>query len=633
MPEKSIILPKSQKVTRLPSLEHGTYIIRRMVKTLSSNPGVYRMIGKSGEILYVGKARNLRRRVSAYTKPDRHPIRIQRMIAATDNMEVIATHTEAEALLLESNLIKKLKPHYNILLRDDKSFPYILLTSNSIWPQLIKHRGLPNKQGEHFGPFASSGAVNKTLSALQKAFPLRNCSDTVFKSRTRPCLQYQIKRCTAPCVGLVDKHEYKNIVHEARNFLNGKNRNLQEILSDRMQLASEALDFENAASLRDRIKALTQIQSHQDINVARLGNADVIALETMGGQACVQVFFFRGGQNLGNRTYFPSRTAGSDKDTIISAFIGPFYSNKIPPSTILVNVRPAEVELLKEALSKRANRKILISVPSRGIRNNLIVRAEENAREALARKMAEDSTQIQLIKGVKKLFGITSSLKRIEIYDNSHISGTNAVGAMVVFTPEGFAKNSYRKFNLQIPNSSSGDDYAMMREVMTRRFNKALKDDPFRKSDGWPDLVLIDGGEGHLNTVQQVFTKLNINDLVTVGISKGPDRNAGRERFHTGKRAPFMIKHDDPILYFLQRLRDEAHRFAISSHQLRRQKMIKRSPLDQIAGVGAIRKKALLYHFGSAKAIKEAGLSDLESVKGINSSLARKIYEFFHANG
>ena len=630
MPEKSIVSSKSKKNRQAPSLKHGAGVIRQVVKTLSSNPGVYRMIDKSGTILYVGKARNLKRRVNAYTKPDQHPLRIQRMIAATENIEVIATHTETEALLLESNLIKELKPHYNILLRDDKSFPYILLTSKSLWPQLIKHRGVPNKKGEHFGPFASTGAVNRTLSALQKAFPLRNCSDTVFKSRVRPCLQYQIRRCAGPCVGLVDKKEYANIVNEARNFLNGKNRNLQESLSDRMQLASESLEFENAASLRDRIKALTQIQSHQDINVAKLGDADVIALETIGGQACVQVFFFRGGQNFGNRTYFPSRTADLKKNTIIAAFIGQFYSNKNPPPTILVNTKPAEVTLLKEALSEQINRKVSITAPSKGMRNNLVIRAAENAREALARKMAENSTQIRLMKDVAKLFGVTSTLKRIEIYDNSHISGANPVGAMVVFTTEGFAKNNYRRFNLQMTDTSSGDDYAMMREVMTRRFTRALKEDPFRTSDNWPDLVLIDGGEGHLNTVRKVLTKLNLDDLVAVGISKGLDRNAGRERFHTGKRAPFMIEHDNPVLYFLQRLRDEAHRFAINSHQMRRQRTISRSPLDQIEGVGAIRKKALLHHFGSAKAVKEAGLIDLESVKGVNSSLARKIYEFFH---
>jgi len=616
-----------------PSLARGADNIRAAVRTLSSSPGVYRMIDDRGAVLYVGKARNLKRRVTAYTRPDRHPVRIQRMIAATATLEVIATHTEAEALLLESNLIKRLKPHYNILLRDDKSFPYILLTGNSAWPQLLKHRGARGDKGEYFGPFASAGAVNRTLAALQRAFPLRNCSDAIFKSRTRPCLQYQIKRCAAPCVGRIAEEDYSRIVDEARSFLTGRSRNLQDSLSQRMQAASEALEFEAAAAFRDRIQALTQIQAHQDINVAKLGDADVIALETAGGQACVQVFFFRGGQNFGNRTYFPSRTAGSEKDAIIAAFMGQFYADKKPPPAILVNIVPAEEKLLEEALSSRAERKVTVTSPSRGPRHMLIRRAAENAREALARRMAENATQRRLLDGVAEIFGLEAAPDRIEVYDNSHISGTNPVGAMIVATPEGFAKNAYRKFNIRNTDMAPGDDYAMMREVMTRRFSRALKEDPDRESGTWPDLVLIDGGAGQLTAVREILADLAIDDLAVVGVSKGPDRDAGRERFHIDGRPSFLMKHDDPVLYFLQRLRDEAHRFAIGSHRARRKQAVSRSPLDRISGVGAMRKKALLHHFGSAKAVAEAGLADLEAVKGVSRSLAQRIYDFFHAEG
>jgi excinuclease ABC subunit C len=617
----------------VPSLVRGAGIIADAVKTLPVGPGVYRMLDDDSKPLYIGKAKSLKRRVIAYTRPDQMPVRIQRMIAATRSVEIIRTHTEVEALLLESNLIKRDKPRYNVLLRDDKSFPYILVTGGTDWPQLIKHRGARSRDGEYFGPFASAGAVNRTLAALQRAFPLRNCSDSIFTNRTRPCLQYQIKRCTAPCVGRISEADYAAIVDEARAFLTGRSRNLQDRLGQRMQEASDEMAFEAAAVFRDRISALTQIQAHQDINVAQLGDADIVVAHQGGGITCVQVFFFRAGQNFGNRTYFPIRTAGLPVDEVLGSFLGQFYADKQPPPTVLVNEHPPEAALIADALSDRAGRRVTLARPTRGAKRKIVEQAITNAREALARHLAESATQRLLLAGVTETFGLEGPPSRIEVYDNSHISGTHAVGGMIVAGPEGLMKAAYRKFNIKDPKTVPGDDYGMMREVLTRRFKRVLADDPDRESGNWPDLVLLDGGEGQLTAAREVLAELAIDDVPLVAISKGPDRDAGRERFHMPGRRPFMLKPNDPVLYFLQRLRDEAHRFAIGSHRARRSQAIGRTLLDEIAGVGAARKRALLHHFGSAKAVGEAGLTDLEAVDGISHPLAKKIYDHFHSDG
>ena len=626
-------LTSDEEVPVTPSLVHGVAAISAALKTLSGSPGVYRMIDAEDHPLYVGKAKNLKKRVAAYTRPHRLPVRIQRMIAATVSVEFINTHTEVEALLLESNLIKKLKPRYNILLRDDKSFPYILLTGGSDWPQLIKHRGARSHPGEYFGPFASAGAVNRTLAALQRAFPLRNCSDSIFQSRTRPCLQFQIKRCTAPCVDLISRDDYAAIVGEARDFLTGHSRNMQKTLSDRMQQASDAMAYESAAIFRDRIKAMTQIQAHQDVNIAKLGDADIIAAADAGGRCCVQVFFYRAGQNFGNRTYFPSRTAGLPNDQVLASFLGQFYADKKPPPQVLVSENVPSKALIEDALAVRADRKVAVSRPVRGIKRKLIDHAVANAREALARRLAESNAQHRLLDGVSEAFGLDGPPSRIEIYDNSHISGTKAVGGMVVAGPEGFIKGAYRKFNIRDKCLSPGDDYGMMREVMTRRFRRALQEDPDRQSGNWPDLLLIDGGIGQLGAVRAVLEELAVDDVPVVAISKGPDRDAGRERFHMNGRQSFIMKPNDPVLYYLQRLRDEAHRFAIGSHRIRRSQSIAQSPLDEIPGIGGARKRALLHHFGSSRAVSEAGLADLKKVNGISGPLAKKIYDHFNAGG
>ncbi len=613
-----------------PSLKRGAEIIAVIVKTLSGRPGVYRMIDDNGNLLYVGKAKNLKRRVASYSRPAKLPVRIKRMIAATRSMEIVETHTEVDALLLESNLIKKLKPRYNVMLRDDKSFPHILLTSNNDWPQLIKHRGRLTNEGEYFGPFASVGAVNKTLAALQRAFPLRNCTDNKFSNRNRPCLQFQIKRCSAPCVDRINSKDYHVIVDEARDFLTGKNRNLQKGFLARMETAAENMDYETAAIFRDRIRALTQIQAHQDINVQSIGNTDIIAVFGTKGLVCIQVFFFRNGQNLGNRSYFPSRASGLPLPHVLASFIGQFYTDKIPPRVILVNEVLPESNLIADALSQRANHKVKINKPSRGPKRVLVNHVFANAKEALARRMAESGTQRRLLEGLADALKLGSLPERIEIYDNSHISGTKAVGGMVVAGSNGLLKQAYRKFNIRNKNLAPGDDYGMMREVFTRRFRRALQEDPDRESGNWPDLVLIDGGQGHLTAVSEVMSELAVGDIPVVAIAKGPERDAGRERFFIEGRRSFMLKPDDPVLYFLQRLRDEAHRFAIGSHRARRKKVIGESPLDGISGVGAKRKQALLYHFGSARGVGEAGLADLEAVYGISKPLAKKIYDHFH---
>ena len=610
----------------------GADLISSQLKHLPNGPGVYRMIDATGMPLYVGKAKSLRKRVTSYTRPRGLPERIRVMVAHTADLEVVSTHTEVEALLLESNLIKQLRPRYNILLRDDKSFPYILLRTDSDWAQLLKHRGARNKDGEYFGPFASAGAVNRTLNTLQKVFPLRSCSDSIFAGRTRPCLQYQIKRCTAPCVDLIDEDEYGEIVDQARAFLSGRSRDVQQALSKKMEDASEALDYETAAIYRDRIRALTQVQAHQDINVGSIAEADIIAAHQQGGATCVQVFFYRAGQNYGTRTYFPNHAKAIAVDEVLEAFVGQFYSDKKPPKLVLLSHRLPNQELVEEALTIRADRKVEVSRPQRGTRKTLIENAVRNAADALARRLSESATQRKLLEGVADLFDLDAPPKRIEVYDNSHISGTNALGAMIVSGEEGFEKSAYRKFNIKNSDTVPGDDYAMMREVLTRRLSRALKEDPDRENNTWPDLILIDGGPGQLSVAMEVLDELGISEQPIAAIAKGPDRDAGRERFHVPRRAPFTLPLQDPVLYFMQRLRDEAHRFAIGSHRARRGKDIAKSVIDEIPGIGAKRKRALLNHFGSAASVARAGLSDLETVDGISRTVAQRIYDHFNAD-
>lgn len=606
----------------------GAAAIEPFIKNLPGTPGVYRMLDSAGDALYVGKAKNLKKRVSAYTQPQKHTIRIQRMIAQTVTMEFVTTHTEAEAFLLEANLIKKLKPRYNILLRDDKSFPYILITDHD-FPQVTKHRGAKDQAGEYFGPFASGYAVNETLAILQKAFLLRNCTDNVFALRTRPCLLHQIKRCTAPCVKKVSQDQYAAQVDMARQFLNGRSRQIQEEFVEQMQKASAAEDFETAAFLRDRIKALTSVQSHQNIHVDGLPDVDIIALYRKAGLSCIQVFFFRAGQNFGNRAYFPRHEKDESDADILSAFIGQFYASKMVPKNILVSGTVTEETLLEEALASKAGYKVSISTPLRGQRKELIDMALKNARESFARKMAEQASQNELFEKIAEIFGLDGAPERIEIYDNSHISGTNATGAMVVATPEGFQKNSYRRYNIKDASIRPGDDYGMMRHMLTRRFQSLAKD---LGGGSRPDLLLIDGGQGQLSACLKVMADLGVTDIPVVAVSKGPDRNAGREKFHMAGREAFDLLPDDPALYFLQRLRDEAHRFAITTHRAKRTKALMANPLDSLPGIGAKRKKALLLHFGSAKAVAEAGVADLQKVAGISKAVAQKIYAFFHGD-
>jgi excinuclease ABC subunit C len=610
----------------------GVEVLRDLLSTLPGKPGVYRMLGKDGMVLYVGKAKDLKKRVTAYTRPERLPVRIQRMIASTHSLEVVTTASEAEALLLESNLIKRLKPRYNVLLRDDKSFPFIAIAADHPWPRLYKHRGARNEAHEYFGPFASAGAVNQTLVILERAFPLRSCSDTVFTSRTRPCLQYQIKRCTAPCVGRINAEDYTEIVDEARDFLSGKNRDIRDRIAHRMEAASEKMAYEEAAIYRDRLRALAHIQARQDVNLLELGDADVVALATVGGQACVQVFFFRGGQNFGNRSMFPTQSQNVTQEEVLEAFMGQFYANHIPPKLVLINHEISNLDVMSEALALRAGRKVEIAVPERGAKKALMDHAVRNAEEALGRRFAESATQRRLLEGVAEALGLDATPERIEVYDNSHISGTDAVGAMIVAGPDGLMKNAYRRFTIRSTAITPGDDFGMMREVLTRRFARALKEDPDRSKGQWPDLALIDGGAGQVSAACAVLADLGIQDMPVVGIAKGPDRDAGRERFFIPDREPFSLPPKDPVLYFLQRLRDEAHRFAIAGHRAKRSARIQRSPLDEISGIGASRKRALLHHFGSARGVSQAGIADLEAVKGISHAFAQRIYDHFHSD-
>lgn len=607
----------------------GANVLKEQLKTIPPQPGVYRMIDGKGAVLYVGKAKDLTRRVTSYTQRARLPVRLQRMVAQIRSVEIVVTRTEAEALLLEANFIQKYLPPFNILLRDDKSYPYLLITQDHEAPQLLKHRGSKTRKGRYFGPFASGSAVNETLATLQRGFMLRTCSDAVYANRKRPCLQYHIKRCTAPCVGYVTPDAYAAQAKDAVEFLSGKSHDIQKKFAEQMQAASDELDYETAARLRDRIRALTSIQSRQDINVNNLGDADIMALEQNGGQTAIQVFFFRDDRNYGARTFFPRHDAEDAPADILSAFLAQFYENKIPPPQILLSHEPTDAELLAQALTQKAERKVALAVPQAGDKARLIALAARNAKEALARKLADATEQARILAKLAELFGMDEPPNRIEIYDNSHLSGSHAVGVMVAAGPEGFLRKTYRKFNIR-DTEAAGDDFAMMREVMTRRFRRLIEEDPQKQSAMWPDLLLIDGGAGQITKVHEVLNELGIgNDIAIVGIAKGPDRNAGNERFFMEGREPFGLPHEDPVLYYLQRLRDESHRFAIGTHRAKRTKAIADSGLEEVPGIGAARKKALLHHFGSAKAAREASVEDLARVQGISPALAQKIHDTF----
>ncbi len=612
--------------------ETGHRLIRRYLRTLDPSPGVYRMLDAQARVLYVGKARNLRARVSNYARPTGHTARIARMIRETASMMFLTTRTETEALLLEQNLIKQLKPRYNVLLRDDKSFPSIHVTAHD-YPMIRKHRGAKKGKGRFYGPFASARAVNRTLAQLQRAFQLRNCTDTQFASRTRPCLQYQIKRCTAPCVGYISEEDYAAVVRDAERFLSGRSTEIQDKLKTQMAEASEAMEFERAAALRDRIKALTEVQSAQGINPRTVNEADIVALHLQNGQACVQVFFIRAGQNWGNRDFYPRVGDDVEEAEVLEAFIGQFYDSKEPARQLILSHPIENADLMTEALSGKLGRKVELLVPKRGEKAELVDAALRNARESLARKMSETATQAKLLKGLAEAFDLPAPPRRIEVYDNSHIQGTNAVGAMIVAGPEGLMKNQYRKFNIRGDDLTPGDDFGMMKEVLTRRFKRLLKDDPEREQGLWPDLLLIDGGAGQVSAVAQIMREMGVEDIPMLGVAKGVDRDQGKEVFHRVGARPTALRHNDPVLYFVQRLRDEAHRFAIGTHRAKRAKSMSATPLDEVAGVGAARKRALLVHFGSAKAVSRANLADLKAVEGVSEGLAQKIYDFFHEKG
>ncbi len=607
----------------------GVPVIDAALLTMPASPGVYRMLDARNEALYVGKARNLKKRVSAYALPSRLPERLRRMVRETASLEIITTHTEAEALLLEANLIKRLKPRFNILLRDDKSYPWLMLTEEHPFPRIAKHRGARIAKGSYWGPFASAWSVNQTVQALQRVFLLRTCPDTVFANRTRPCLLYQIKRCSAPCTGRISEADYAHLVAQAKSFLSGKGGAVQKDLAAEMAAASDALEFERAAALRDRIRGLAHIQAGDVINPASLEDADVIALHQEAGQSCIQVFFIRGGRNNGNRSFFPAHGKDEEPGRVMSAFIAQFYDDKPPPPLILLSHAPEEQELLAEALSLQAARKISLHVPQRGEKSDVVQHARTNAREALERRLAETAGQAKLLAAVGELFHLPEPPRRIEIYDNSHIMGTSAYGVMVVAGPEGLNRSAYRKFAIKGP-IAPGDDFAMMREVLLRRFTRALAEDASRDGGNWPDLVLIDGGAGQRSAASAVMEELGLSDIPLVAIAKGPDRDAGREWFHVAEGPAFQLPPRDPVLYFLQRLRDEAHRFAIATHRHGRGKKISMSELDEVPGIGAARKRALLMHFGSARGVKAAGLKELEAVAGISQATARQIYGYFH---
>lgn len=625
----------------------GMDLIGEFVKHLPNSPGVYRMFNEAGDVLYVGKARSLKKRVGNYAQGRVHSNRIAQMVRFTTHMEFVTTRTETEALLLEANLIKRLRPRFNVLLRDDKSFPYILITADNRAPAIFKHRGARARKGDYFGPFASAGAVGRTINSLQRAFLIRTCTDSVFETRTRPCLLYQIKRCSGPCTHEISDQGYAELVKEAKDFLSGKSQSVKTAIARQMNEAAEDLDFERAAVYRDRLAALSHVQSHQGINPAGIEEADVFAIHHQGGISCIQVFFFRTGQNWGNRAYFPKADPSLPGSEILNAFLAQFYDDKPVPKQILLSETVEEQELLAAALGEKAGHKVTISVPQRGEKKDITDHVLANAREAHGRKLAETSSQARLLKGFSETFNLPYVPRRIEIYDNSHIMGTNAVGGMVVAGPEGFVKNQYRKFNIKSTDITPGDDFGMMREVMTRRFSRLLKEEgkpdrgqtqtptPEEAADmpfpTWPDVILIDGGQGQMTAVRAILDELDIRDsVIAIGVAKGVDRDAGRERFFADGRSDFSLPPRDPVLYFIQRMRDEAHRFAIGSHRARRKKEMVRNPLDEISGIGPGRKRSLLQHFGTAKAVSRAGLNDLMNVTGISEAVARQIYNHFH---
>jgi excinuclease ABC subunit C len=617
-----------------PDLDTGIAAIRNVLKTLPLKPGVYRMHDARGDVLYVGKARALKNRVGNYVQIDRMPNRLRRMVALTRSMTIVTTNSEAEALLLEAQLIKRYRPAYNVLLRDDKSFPFILLRADHKFPRIQKHRGARRHKGQYYGPFASAGSVNQTLNALEKLFLLRSCSDSFFNNRDRPCLLYQIKRCSAPCVGRIDDSAYESLVADAKSFLDGKSSVVQAKLAQEMETAAEALDFERAAMVRDRLKALTFIQGSQAINAQGVGDADIFALAHRNGVMGIQAFFIRGGQNWGHRSFFPAHVAEISEDEVFISFLAQFYEDVPPAKCIFLDRQLTEADLLAQALSERAERKIEISVPQRGDRVRLVKQATRNAEEALDRKLAESTTQGKLLQEVADLFELPEPPRRIEVYDNSHIQGTNALGAMIVAGPEGFIKGQYRKFNIKNPDTAPGDDFAMMREVMARRFGRLMADDADQERDeNWPDLVLIDGGKGQMSSVMQIVRELGVEDVAFIGVSKGPDRHAGRETFHFPDGREFTLPVNAPVMFYLQRLRDEAHRFAIGAHRAKRSKAITVSPLDEVPGIGPSRKKALLMHFGTARAVRNASLEDLQKTPGVSAAVAQTVYDYYHSNG
>ncbi len=619
--------------TEAPDLDLGVATIRRVVKTLPLKPGVYRMLDASGDVLYVGKARTLKQRVTNYTQVTRLPRRLQRMVAQTRAMEIVTTNSEAEALLLEAQLIKRYRPAYNVLLRDDKSFPFILLREDHDFPRISKHRGARAAKGSYYGPFASAGAVNATLNALQKVFLLRSCTDSFFANRSRPCLLYQIKRCSAPCVGRIDDVGYAELVEDAKGFLSGRTQEAQKKLAEAMQSAAEAMDFETAAVLRDRLKALTFIQGSQAINAeGATSEADVIAMATDGGAMCVQIFFIRGGQNWGHRSFFPGHTEGVDEAEVLQSFLAQLYEELPPPRELLLDRTLPEAELLALALSVKAGRKVSLRHAQRGPARKLVEQAQRNAEEAIQRRRAETTTQGKLLRELAEIFELDAPPARIEIYDNSHIQGTNALGGMVVAGPDGFQKGQYRKFNMKDESITPGDDFAMMKAMLHRRFARLEAEDPDRESGNWPDLCLIDGGKGQVSAVMSALAELGV-DVPIVGVAKGPDRNAGRETFYLPSGREFTLPPNAPVMFFLQRLRDEAHRFAIGAHRAKRAKSITQSPLDEVPGIGPARKKALLMHFGTSRAVKGATLEDLERAPGISSQMALAIWQHFHPNG
>jgi excinuclease ABC subunit C len=615
-----------------PDLDAGVAAIRNVLNTLPTRPGVYRMTDARGDILYVGKARALRNRVANYVQVNRLPRRLQRMVSQTRGLTVVTTDSEAEALLLEAQLIKRYRPPYNVLLRDDKSFPFIFLREDHAFPRIMKHRGARSGVGQYYGPFASAGAVTRTLNALQKIFLLRSCSDSFFQNRSRPCLLHQIRRCSAPCVDRIDPAGYAELVGEAKAFLSGRSTEVQKKLGDAMEQASAGLDFELAAIYRDRLRALTFIQSGQAVSADGVADADIFALAAKAGTMCIQAFFIRGGQNWGHRSFFPAHTEGVPEGEVLVSFLTQFYQEVPPPRIILLDRILDEGPLLAEALCERAGHKVTLRRPQRGSQHRLVQQACRNAEEALDRHLAESTTQGKILRELADLFGLDAVPQRIEVYDNSHIQGTNALGAMIVAGPEGFRKNSYRKFNIKRPETAPGDDFAMMREVLERRFGRLERDDPERRSGEWPDLVLIDGGRGQFNAVCQVLEELGVHDLPVVGVAKGPDRNAGRETFHLSGGREVTLPPNNPVLFYLQRLRDEAHRFAIGAHRQKRSRAITANPLDEVAGIGPARKKALLMHFGTARAVRGATLEDLEKAPGISRAMARQIHDHFHAD-